>query len=146
LAGGAAVLASSGLFVLTDAAATATNIMLHEQRFWLGFTFNLNGASGAVGTSAVQLAKHFGAEVTAACGAANLQLVRSLGADTVIDYTREDAPDGGKLYDLVLDAVGKRKASILKAACGKALATAGKYVSVADGTPRFAASDLTMLK
>src|ERR1700722_4411794 len=104
------------------------------------------GASGAVGTSAVQLAKHFGAEVTAACGATNLQLARSLGADTVIDYTREDAPDGGKLYDLVFDAVGKRKTSILKAACGKALATGGKYVSVDGGTPRFAASDLTLLK
>src|ERR1700730_16592349 len=87
------------------------------------------GASGAVGTSAVQLAKHFGADVTAVCGTANLELARSLGADTVIDYTREDALRGGKLYDLVLDAVGKRKTSQLKVACGKALASGGEYVS-----------------
>jgi NADPH:quinone reductase-like Zn-dependent oxidoreductase len=104
------------------------------------------GASGAVGTSAVQLAKHLGAEVTAVCSIANLELARSLGADAVIDYTREDAPSAGKLYDLVLDAVGKRKTSTLKATCRKALATGGKYVSVDDGTPRLAASDLTLLK
>lgn len=100
---------------------------------------------GAVGTSAVQLAKHFGAEVTAVCGTTNLELARSLGADTAIDYMREDAPSGGKLYDLVLDAVGKRKTSRLKVACGKALAPEGKYVSVDDGTPQLPASDLTLL-
>ncbi len=104
------------------------------------------GASGAVGTSAVQLAKHFGAEVTAVCGTTNLELARSLGADTVIDYTKEHTPSGGKLYDLVLDAVGKRKTSRLKVACRKTLARGGKYISVDDGTPKLLASDLTLLK
>jgi len=65
------------------------------------------GASGAVGTSAVQLAKHFGTVVTAVCGTMNLELLASLGADLVIDYTKEHTPD--KVYDLVLDAVGTRK-------------------------------------
>ncbi len=104
------------------------------------------GASGAVGTSAVQLAKQFGAEVTAVCGTTNLQLARSLGADTVIDYTKEHAPSEGKLYDLVFDAVGKRKTSRLKVACEKALAPGGKYTSVDDGTPHLPASDLAVLK
>ena len=104
------------------------------------------GASGAVGTSAVQLAKYFGAQVTAVCGTTNLELARSLGADTVIDYTKEDALNGGKLYDLVLDAVGTRKTSMLKVACRNALAPGGKYISVDDGRPRFSASDLALLK
>jgi NADPH:quinone reductase-like Zn-dependent oxidoreductase len=103
------------------------------------------GASGAVGTSAVQLARHFGAQVTAVCGTANLELARSLGADVAIDYTKEDAPPAGALYDLVLDAVGKRKTSKLKDACRKAVASGGKYVSVDDGTPIFRASELAQL-
>jgi len=104
------------------------------------------GASGAVGTSATQLAKHFGAEVTAVCGTANLELARSLGADAVIDYTKEHAPSGGTLYDLVLDAVGKRKISTLKVACAQALAPGGKYISVSDGTPQLPASNLALLR
>src|SRR6266540_3726543 len=97
-------------------------------------------------TSAVQLARQFGAEVTAVCGTTNLELARSLGADTVIDYTKEHAPSEGKLYDLVFDAVGKRKTSRLKVACEKALAPGGKYTSVDDGTPHLPASDLAVLK
>ena len=104
------------------------------------------GASRAVGTSAVQLARHFEAMVTAVCGSTNLELARSLGADTVIDYTKEDAPGAGTLYDLVLDAVGKRKTSRLKASCRKALAPGGKYISVDSGTPQLPASDLELLK
>lgn len=104
------------------------------------------GASGAVGTSAVQLAKHFGAHVTGVCGTSNLDLVRSLGSDATIDYTTEDSPDGGASYDLVLDAVGKRKSSPLKVAAQEAIALGGAYVSVDDGTPKLPASDLDILK
>ena len=102
------------------------------------------GASGAVGTCAVQLARHFGAEVTGVCSTANLELVKSLGAERVLDYTREDAPAGR--YDLVLDAVGTRKTSTLKEACRTALTQGGKYVSVDHGAPRMTASGLLVLR
>ena len=103
------------------------------------------GASGAVGTAAVQLATHAGADVVGVCGPANADLVASLGATRVLDYTSSDALPAGMAFDLVLDAVGKRRTSALKAACRRALAPGGRYVSVDDGTPDFPASDLARL-
>jgi NADPH:quinone reductase-like Zn-dependent oxidoreductase len=71
----------------------------------------INGAAGGVGTFAVQLAKVLGAEVTGVCSARNVELVRSIGADRVIDYTREDFADGQRRYDLMLDMIGNRSLS-----------------------------------
>jgi len=105
------------------------------------------GASGAIGTAAVQLVKHhFGADVTGVCSTANIELVKSLGADQVIDYTAEDASSQLERYDLVLDAVGKSKNSALKEHSQGALKPNGKYISVDDGTPADNLENLILLK
>ena len=103
------------------------------------------GASGAVGTSAVQLARRLGAEVTGVCSTANVDLVASLGAATVIDYTSEDFADRAERYDLIFDAVGKRKSAAPLRLCRQALAPGGACVSVDDGTPKLRREDLVLL-
>ena len=100
------------------------------------------GASGAVGSSAVQLAKYFGARVTGVCSAANLELVKSLGADAVIDYTKEDFAKRSDSYDIIFDAVGKTSYSRSK----NVLALNGRYVSVVtSGHVRTNTEDLILL-
>ena len=102
------------------------------------------GASGAVGTSAVQLARCFGAHVAGVCGRSNLELVKALGADEALDYTKEDVTTRGNIYDVVFDAVGKRKSKNFQYA--KVLSPKGRYISVDDGAPKLRSEDLILLK
>jgi len=103
------------------------------------------GASGAVGTSAIQLAKRFGAEVTGVCSSRNIELVRSLGADKVVDYTKDDVVAGGELFDLIFVAVGKRVSPPSRSAFRRILAPDGAFVFVDQGSPKLLVKDLEML-
>ncbi|MFG0211802.1 NAD(P)-dependent alcohol dehydrogenase [Brevibacillus porteri] len=89
------------------------------------------GASGSVGTYAVQLAKHFGAEVTGVCSTSNVELVRSLGADRIIDYTKENFADEAAVYDIIFDTVGKSPFQ----ACVERLAPNGYYLRAVHFSP-----------
>ena len=100
------------------------------------------GASGSVGTYAVQLAKHFGAQVTGVCSATNLEWVKSLGADQVIDYTQEDFTQSGETYDVIFDAVGKLSSSLAK----KSLKKKGTYFNVNNSSEKLKTEDLITIK
>jgi NADPH:quinone reductase-like Zn-dependent oxidoreductase len=107
-----------------------------------GQTVLINGASGAVGSSAVQIAKYFGAIVTGVCGTNNIELVKSIGADYVVDYTRETLGNGSTQYDVIFDAVGKTSKDI----CKNILKPGGKYITVLSGIAMGKQEDLNFLK
>jgi NADPH:quinone reductase-like Zn-dependent oxidoreductase len=106
-----------------------------------GYNVLIYGASGSVGTFAVQIARYFGANVTAVCSTSNVELVKSLGANDIVDYTREDFTQTKTQFDIIFDAVGKISKSLGK----KLLKPTGKYVSVS-GSPKENADDLLVLK
>ena len=118
---------------------------LRKARLSSGQKILIYGASGAIGTAAVQLARHFGAHVTGVCGTQNLELVSSLGAERVIDYTDENVPTVADTFDVIFDAVGRRKHSPFKALYKKSLSQNGIYLSVDDGTPKMRTEDLQYL-
>ena len=112
--------------VLPTSGCTALQGLRDVGRIQAGQSVLIIGASGGVGTFAVQLAKAFGAEVTGVCRTDAIGLVRSIGADHVIDYTREDPVDGGRRYDLILDTAGRRSLTHLR----RALTARGTLVIV----------------
>jgi NADPH:quinone reductase-like Zn-dependent oxidoreductase len=110
---------------ICDGAPTALTFLRDKAKVQSGQRVLINGASGAVGIYAVQIAKNLGAEVTGVCSGANVKLVKSHGADNVIDYTREDFTKNGQIYDVIFDAVGKRSFS----ECRESLTKRGVYLS-----------------
>ena len=111
---------------VVDSAFTALAAVRDQGKVKPGQRVLINGASGGVGTFAVQIAKSFGANVTGVCGTRNVDLVRSIGADQVIDYTKEDFTQTAQRYDVMLDLVGSRSLSD----CRRALTRQGTYVLV----------------
>ncbi|MEM8859310.1 MAG: NAD(P)-dependent alcohol dehydrogenase [Chloroflexota bacterium] len=93
---------------IIEGGLTAINFLKNQAQLKRGQCVLVYGASGSVGTASIQIAKHFGAEVTGVCSSRNVELVQSLGADHVIDYTKEDFTKNGKSYDVIFDTVGKR--------------------------------------
>ena len=111
---------------VTVAGSTALQALRDHGRLKAGQSVLINGASGGVGTFAVQIAKALGAEVTAVCRTRNVEMVRSLGADKVIDYTGEDFTRGGARYDLILDIAASHSLN----ECRRVLQPAGTFVGV----------------
>jgi len=110
---------------VNGSAITVMNFLKGLGKIQKGQKVLINGASGGLGTYAIQIAKHFGAEVTGVCSTNNVALVESLGADKVIDYTKEDFTKNGEQYDIIFDTVGKSSFS----ACKNSLTQNGMYLS-----------------
>ena len=110
---------------VNGSAITVMNFLKGLGNIQAGQRVLINGASGGLGTYAVQIAKQYGAEVTGVCSTKNIELVKSLGADHVIDYTREDFTKSGLQYDIIFDTVGRRSFGD----CKKAVTNNGVYMS-----------------
>ncbi len=108
------------------AAITALQALRDKGQIQPGRKVLINGAAGGVGTFAVQIARSFGADVTGICSTRNVEMVLSIGADRVIDYTREDFTESGRRYDILLDCIGNHSLS----ACRRVLNPKGVYISV----------------
>jgi len=113
------------------AAITALQALRDTGKIKVGQKVLINGASGGVGTFAVQIAKSYGADVTAVCSTRNVELVRFLGADHVIDYSKEDFTRGDARYEVILDTVGNRSLSDLR----RVLTPKGIYIGIGGGSP-----------
>jgi NADPH:quinone reductase-like Zn-dependent oxidoreductase len=124
------------------AGITALQALRDHGRIQAGYHVLINGASGGVGTFAVQIAKSFGADVTGVCSTSNVEMVRSIGTDRVIDYTREDFSKGGQRYDLILDAIGNHSLSAIR----NVLNPRGIWVGVGGPTGRWKMGLTGMIK
>ncbi len=104
------------------------------------------GSSGTSGVLALQIAKHYGARVSAVCSSVHLNFMKELGADVILDYTKQDYVPEGEKYDLIVDSVGKMKKSKIKIACRQAISLNGKYVSIDDESLKLDSSRLNKIK
>lgn len=120
-----AALSHSDAVAIAEAYLTAMPFLRDEAKLKAGERLLVNGASGSIGASAIQLAKHFGAEVSAVCSGRNAEMVKALGADRVVDYTKADFTAEEGRYDAIFDAVGKSSF----ARCARALAPQGIYMT-----------------
>lgn len=125
------VLSFEAAAAICDGGITSLNFIRNIGEVQTGQKVLINGASGSLGTAAVQIAKYYGAEVTAVCSAANVALVQSLGADQVIDYKQQDFTKNKNSYDVIYDTVGIRSFS----ECKGALTVNGAYISPVLGMP-----------
>ncbi len=116
--------------------------LLRKGNIQRGQNVLIYGASGSVGTYALQLARHFGAEVTGVCSTANVEMVKSLGADRVIDYTKGDFSTSVERYDVIFDTVGK----FPKPMVAKTLTPNGRYVTIAKLSTKQSAEELSSIK